>query len=124
MLAADVNITFDPVLWFTPVPFPAARGAIVLNVVILLAALLLAALNVWKYLGAPATFKRRIGAVLVIRVLLGLPIAVSAAVLLAGLTLWTYAGVEKATRKGVALVLALRLGALLLAFAMLMRPSF
>lgn len=43
---------------------------------------------------------------------------------LIALTVWTYVGVKKATWRHVAIVLALRLGALALAFAMLMRPSF
>src|ERR1051325_2928032 len=45
------------------------------------------------------------------------------ALALALLTVWTYLGVQHAWRR-VAIVLTLRLGALLLAILMLMRPSF
>jgi uncharacterized membrane protein len=47
----------------------------------------------------------------------------SLAVLLTALTVWTYAGVEKSSPRRLLAVLALRLGALLLAFAMVLRPS-
>jgi hypothetical protein len=49
---------------------------------------------------------------------------VGVAVLLAGLTLWTYLGVTQATWRRVLIVLALRLAALALVFAMMLRPSF
>jgi hypothetical protein len=55
---------------------------------------------------------------------LGLPALIIAALLLAALTVWTYLGVKKATWRRVALVLLLRLSALLVAFSMMMRPSF
>src|ERR1700692_4611854 len=55
---------------------------------------------------------------------LGLPALLGAAGLLAALTVWTYLGVKKATWRRVSLVLLLRLLALLVAFSMMMRPSF
>lgn len=55
---------------------------------------------------------------------LGWPLLLQLSILLAVLTIWTYFGVRAATFRRVAMIVALRLSALSLAFAMLMRPSF
>jgi uncharacterized membrane protein len=44
--------------------------------------------------------------------------------LVAGLTVWTYLGVEKATPRRILVVLLLRLGALAVAFLLVLRPSW
>jgi uncharacterized membrane protein len=54
---------------------------------------------------------------------LGLPALAFVAVVLAGLTLITYRGVPRATGRRVLLLVLLRLGALLLAFLAMLRPS-
>ncbi|MBI1830059.1 MAG: hypothetical protein HYR84_01250 [Planctomycetes bacterium] len=54
---------------------------------------------------------------------LGLPMLAIAAFLLAALTIWSYVGVPNVTARQVAAVLGLRLAALVVAFAMLLRPS-
>ena len=55
---------------------------------------------------------------------LGLPMLLGAASLLTVLTVWTYLGVRKVNWRRVAIVLFLRLSALVIAFSMMMRPSF
>jgi hypothetical protein len=55
---------------------------------------------------------------------LGWPAFAGAAFVLAALTVWTYLGVKNATWRRVAVVLLLRLSALVVAFSMMMRPSF
>ena len=54
----------------------------------------------------------------------GLVALLVAAVALTGLTLWTYRGVQNISRKQVLLLVGVRLGALLLAFLTILRPSF
>jgi hypothetical protein len=54
----------------------------------------------------------------------GFPAMIGAALLLAALTVWTYLGVKKATWRRVIAVLVLRLLALVVAFSVMMRPSF
>jgi uncharacterized membrane protein len=53
----------------------------------------------------------------------GLPALVVVALLLTGITVWTYLGVRGATFRRLLGVLALRLGALLLAFLVVLRPA-
>jgi uncharacterized membrane protein len=53
----------------------------------------------------------------------GLPALAVVALLLTGLTVWTYFGLRGATARRVLAVLALRLGALLLAFLVVLRPA-
>src|SRR5438105_2422849 len=54
----------------------------------------------------------------------GWPALLGVALALAALTVWTYLGVKKATWRRISLVLLLRLAALLVAFGMMLRPSF
>jgi uncharacterized membrane protein len=59
-------------------------------------------------------------------VLLGLsfiPVGPALAVLITCLTIWTYIGVERATPRRIASILALRLGALFIAFLLVLRPA-
>ena len=55
---------------------------------------------------------------------IGWPALLGVALALVALTVWTYLGVKKATWRRVSFVLVLRLMALLVAFSLMLRPSF
>lgn len=92
-------------------------------------ALILCPLIIWalRSCGAFNTWRRALATslitTLVLVILLKLPLIGTLAFLLVAFTIWTYVGVKNATWKRVGIVLLLRLGALGIAFCMVMRPS-
>jgi uncharacterized membrane protein len=90
-------------------------------------------LTIWLLglvLAMPGTGARRLlrivlgfGVPVVVLMLAYLPLGMAFGLALAGITIWTYAGVEKVTLLRLLAVLGLRLGALVVAMLLVLRPS-